>query len=129
MIPFPPVVEHPHPGAFITRHPRDEVAPHGLSLPWIVGLTSDEGSMKSAVFAATPELMADLTANWDKAWPVMLYYDHLPASRQEEITKAITTFYFGGQRQVTERTVQNFTNVSDEGRGGGREMRVRVVGR
>jgi hypothetical protein len=48
MIPFPPVVEPDLPGAFITKHPRDEVAPHALGIPWLTGITSDEGAMKSA---------------------------------------------------------------------------------
>lgn len=111
MIPFPPVVEHIHAGAYITKHPRKEVAPHALSLPWIVGLTSDEGAMKSAAFAVTPELMQSLNENWDKAWPVMLYYDHLSGERQAEITKGITEFYFNGRREVDAGNLQNYTNV------------------
>lgn len=111
MIPFPPVVEHEHEGAFITRHPRDEVAPHALSMPWIIGLTSDEGAMKSAAFAESPKLMADLNENWDKAWPLMLYYDHHPKDKQRQITQAITEFYFNNERRVGPATLQNFTNV------------------
>lgn len=112
MIPFPPVVEHEHPGALITKHPRDEIAPHALSLPWIVGLTSDEGTMKSAAFAHSPELMRDLNENWDKAWPLMLYYDHLPKNKQRQITAAITKFYFDNKRWVGQDNLQNYTNVS-----------------
>lgn len=48
MIPFPPVVEPDLPGAFITEHPRDVITPHGLDIPWITGITMDEGVMKSA---------------------------------------------------------------------------------
>lgn len=48
MVPFPPVVEPDLPGAFITAHPKDVDRPHGLSVPWLTGLTSDEGAMKSA---------------------------------------------------------------------------------
>lgn len=48
MVPFPPVVEIDLPGAFITKHPRDEINPHGKSIPWIVGITTDEGALKSA---------------------------------------------------------------------------------
>lgn len=112
MIPFPPVVEHEHPGAFITKHPRDEVAPHALSLPWIIGLTSDEGSMKSAAFAVSSELMKDLNENWEKAWPLMLYYDHQPEEKRKEITDEISRFYFNGKREMNPELVQNYTNVS-----------------
>lgn len=48
MIPFPPVVEPDLPGAFITKHPRDEDEPHGLPIPFLTGLTSGDGAMKSA---------------------------------------------------------------------------------
>lgn len=48
MVPFPPVVEIDLPGAFITKHPRDDLNPHGKSIPWMVGITTDEGALKSA---------------------------------------------------------------------------------
>lgn len=48
MIPFPPVVEPNLPGAFITEHPRNVDTPHGTTIPWLTGLTSEEGAMKSA---------------------------------------------------------------------------------
>ena len=48
MVPFPPVVEPNLPGAFITNHPKDVINSHGNSLPWMTGLTSEEGAMKSA---------------------------------------------------------------------------------
>lgn len=48
MIPFPPVVEPNLPGAFISEHPRDVKTPHAISIPWMGGLTADEGAMKSA---------------------------------------------------------------------------------
>lgn len=48
MVPFPPVVEPDLPGAFIAKHPRNVTRPHGLSIPWMTGLTNDEGSIKSS---------------------------------------------------------------------------------
>lgn len=48
MIPFPPVIEPNLPGAFITKHPRDEHEPNAISVPFMTGLTFDEGVMKSA---------------------------------------------------------------------------------
>lgn len=48
MIPFPPVVEPEHPGAFITKHPRDGLDENSLKVPLMTGLTFDEGAMKSA---------------------------------------------------------------------------------
>lgn len=48
MIPFPPVVEPDIPGAFITKHPREEHDENALNIPFLTGLTFDEGVMKSA---------------------------------------------------------------------------------
>lgn len=48
MIPFPPVVEPNHPGAFITKHPREGHDENSLMIPLMTGLTFDEGAMKSA---------------------------------------------------------------------------------
>lgn len=48
MIPFPPVVEPDIPGAFITKHPRDGHDENSLNIPFMTGLTYDEGAMKSA---------------------------------------------------------------------------------
>lgn len=48
MIPFPPVVEPDLPGAFISRNPRDGHDENSLQIPFMTGLTYDEGAMKSA---------------------------------------------------------------------------------
>lgn len=48
MIPFPPVVEPDLPGAFITKHPRGPHEKFALDIPFMTGLTYDEGVMKSA---------------------------------------------------------------------------------
>ena len=48
MVPFPPVVEPEGKGAFITKHPRDVEEPHGLTIPFMTGITADEGALKTA---------------------------------------------------------------------------------
>lgn len=48
MVPYPPVVEPDLPGAFITKHPRDVINIHGNTVPWMSGINSDEGVMKTA---------------------------------------------------------------------------------
>ncbi|XP_039430550.1 venom carboxylesterase-6 [Culex pipiens pallens] len=112
MIPFPPVVEPDLPGAFITKHPRDEYEPHALGLPWMTGLTLDEGALKSASLINLSELRASLNENWERALPVSLYYNHhLPdRARVEDITGAIGSFYFNGRKLIKE-TEQNLTNL------------------
>lgn len=48
MVPFPPVVEPVGEDAFISEHPRNVARPHGSSIPWMTGLTTDEGALKTA---------------------------------------------------------------------------------
>lgn len=112
MIPFPPVVEYSHPGAFITKHPRDEKEPWGLNLPWITGLTKDEGAMKSAPIINMKNLTDDLNKNWERALPIALNYDHHKCpEKQKQITEAISNFYFNNEK-LHDKTRQNLTNVS-----------------
>ncbi|XP_058454954.1 carboxylic ester hydrolase [Malaya genurostris] len=110
MIPFPPVVEPNLPGAFITKHPREEYEPHAIALPWMTGLTMDEGALKSASLINLPEIRANLNEHWDRALPVSLNYDHHDERRQQEITNAINKFYFNNQQLIKE-TEQNLTNL------------------
>ncbi|XP_062554663.1 carboxylic ester hydrolase [Armigeres subalbatus] len=110
MIPFPPVVEPDLPGAFITKHPRDEYEPHALGLPWMTGLTLDEGALKSASLINVPELRASLNQHWDRALPLSLNYDHHEDLHRQEITEAINKFYFNDRKLVKE-TEQNLTNL------------------
>ncbi|ETN67020.1 juvenile hormone esterase [Anopheles darlingi] len=110
MIPFPPVVEPNLPGAFITKHPRDVSDPHALELPWMTGLTLDEGALKSASLINVPSLRQSLNDHWDQALPISLYYDHHDLKRQQKITELINKFYFNNQKLV-EKTERNLTNL------------------
>lgn len=47
MVTFSPVVEPNMPGAFITEHPRDEKTEKSFKIPFLTGVTYDEGLMKS----------------------------------------------------------------------------------
>ncbi|XP_053670190.1 juvenile hormone esterase [Anopheles nili] len=110
MIPFPPVVEPDIPGSFITKHPRHELEPHAIGLPWMTGLTLDEGALKSASLINVPNLRRSINENWDHALPISLYYDHHKLSRQREITQLINDFYFNNQK-LTQQTEKNLTNL------------------
>uniref|UniRef100_A0AAG5D402 Carboxylic ester hydrolase n=1 Tax=Anopheles atroparvus TaxID=41427 RepID=A0AAG5D402_ANOAO len=110
MIPFPPVVEPDLPGAFITKHPRDEYEPHAISLPWMTGLTLNEGALKSASLINVPTYRQRLIDRWDQALPISLYYDHHEKQKQGEITQKINEFYFGNQ-QLVKATEKNLTDL------------------
>lgn len=45
---FMPVIESKSPQAFLTEHPRDEIAERSLKIPFLTGNTYDEGVLKSA---------------------------------------------------------------------------------
>uniref|UniRef100_A0A182QQQ3 Carboxylic ester hydrolase n=1 Tax=Anopheles farauti TaxID=69004 RepID=A0A182QQQ3_9DIPT len=130
MIPFPPVVEPDLPGAFITKHPRDEYGPHALALPWMTGLTQDEGALKSASLINVPELRESLNDHWNDALPVSLYYDHHDLDRQRQITNQINNFYFNNQ-QLVKATEQNLTNLYSDAwfvAGMDEYLRIRLLG-
>lgn len=110
MIPFPPVVEPDLPGAFISVHPRDVKQPHGLSIKWMAGLTSDEGAMKSAPLINLKELTNDININWEHALETSLYYDHHDNKTKEKMTNRISEVYFKNWK-LTPETQQNLTNV------------------
>lgn len=48
MLPFPPVVEPDLAGAFITKHPRETITENAKEIPFVTGITFDEGALKSA---------------------------------------------------------------------------------
>ncbi|XP_035896767.1 venom carboxylesterase-6-like [Anopheles stephensi] len=130
MIPFPPVVEQDAPGAFITKHPREEYEPHAIGLPWMTGLTLDEGALKSASLINLPELRQSLNDNWDRALPISLYYDHHEPARQRQITQHINSFYFNNQKLV-EATEKNLTNLYSDAwflAGMDEYLRIRLLG-
>jgi len=49
MIPFRPVIEPEHPGAFLIEDPLISVRKGRLlDIPWMTGITSEEGSLRVA---------------------------------------------------------------------------------
>ena len=114
MVPFPPVIEPEHEGAFITENPRFKTNMHGNDVAWMTGITSEEGAMKSAPLIHNFELTNDLMKNWNRALPISLYYDHLSEEKQQEITAKINEFYFKNQK-LTLNTQQNLTNLYTDG--------------
>lgn len=49
MVPFRPVIEPEHPGAFLTEDPLISIREGRLlDIPWMTGITSDEGALKVA---------------------------------------------------------------------------------
>ncbi|CAO1442227.1 unnamed protein product, partial [Diamesa serratosioi] len=87
---------------------------HSLDIPWITGVTSEEGSLKSAIFINDKKMGEKLNKDWDRALPTSLYYDHLEDKKQDAITKEINDFYFNGEK-FTESNGGNLTNMYSDG--------------
>lgn len=111
MVPFPPVVEGDHENAFITEDPRFNVDSHGNSIPWMTGINSEEGAMKSSPLIFNSELTESLHADWERALPISLYYDFISDDEKIEITKKIDEFYFKNMRRINENSQTNLTNL------------------
>lgn len=114
MVPFPPVVEPAHEGAFLIENPRYKSDMHGNDIAWMTGVTSEEGAMKSAPLINLSDRTVDLMKNWARALPISLYYDHHSRDIQQEITQKINEFYFKNQK-LTTSTQQNLTNLYTDG--------------
>ncbi|GAB0091515.1 hypothetical protein DMENIID0001_063670 [Sergentomyia squamirostris] len=112
VVKFPPTIEHDEKDGIIGEHPKNIKENHGLKIPLLIGLTRDEGVVRSLEIKSVPRLVDDLHEKWDEILPIILSYTEMDAVKQMEITKAVTDFYFGGKRgkEAMEMT-QNFTNM------------------
>lgn len=99
MIPFRPVIEPEHPGAFITEDPFVATkAGHLVDIPWMTGVTSEEGSLKvpSIYSPSNTELLKRLNDDFSNVAPVtLLYGETCPKHLQDKISDSIKEFYFG----------------------------------
>lgn len=110
MIPFKPVIEPPHPGAFMEKHPFDIIKSGEASLkPTIFGVTSSEGALRAASIFGVPNLLEEFDKNFDRIVPISLLYD-LTCEEQTKITKQIRQFYFG-ESKINNSSREQVTNV------------------
>ncbi|NP_001124351.1 beta-esterase 2 precursor [Bombyx mori] len=102
MTPFKAVVEPDLPGAFLTRNARD--TPKAPSVPWMTGLTKNEGCLKSVWITANDTRYEEFISGFDTIAPVTFYYDNSPFP--EVITKKLRQKYIdGNNRKVIENGI------------------------
>ncbi|XP_013189471.2 juvenile hormone esterase [Amyelois transitella] len=89
MTPFKAVVEPDLPGAFLTQSPRK--FPKVPSVPWLTGLTKDEGCLKTGWIIKNETRYKEFLSGFDAIAPVTFYYDNSP--HVAEITKAVRKKY------------------------------------
>ncbi|XP_012252139.2 venom carboxylesterase-6-like [Athalia rosae] len=99
MIPFRPIVEPNHPGAFLTEDPAEALKAGRIAdIPWMSGITSHEGTLKVAgIYGLNDgEDVKRLDDDFQKIAPVTLLYDnYCTEDHRSEVTKRIREFYFG----------------------------------
>jgi len=85
---FGPVVEVGSKRPFIDQHPRD-LLKKGLSqdLPWIAGVTTEDGLYPAGDFVTDVNAMKELDENWEKLAPSFLFFD--PKLTDSEIADAV----------------------------------------
>ncbi|XP_001992565.2 venom carboxylesterase-6 [Drosophila grimshawi] len=115
MIPFPPVIEPEHTGAFLTLRPRDAPLPHGQKLPLMIGVTAEEGLLKTAALLNLPHLMDEFKTYFDQLLPLVLNYDHHELEAQQQITRHIESFYFKAGHNYNKSNHQNLTDLISDG--------------
>lgn len=128
VIVFPPVVEtlfQSEEEAFISDYCMKK---HSFDIPWMVGISSEEGLFKIArknkfsmeicclknsltAFFNNKKLMDDMIKNWDRLLPIVFNSDYLHADRQQQIIRELNEFYFQNE-PFLESNRDNMTNVS-----------------
>ncbi|CAH1119496.1 unnamed protein product [Phaedon cochleariae] len=94
LLPFRPIVEPDSNGAFLTEHPL-EIIKSGklLDVPSVVGLTTEEGAIKSAGLK-NANLLDEFCERFDEISPVSLFLDRV-VKNPKPIISEIRKFYFG----------------------------------
>lgn len=114
MIPFRPVIEPDHEGAFLTDDPALLMKYGRLSdIPWMTGITSQEGSLRvpGLYGLRNGELVKELNDNFQKIAPISLLYEETcPDSLKDEVTRKIRKFYLG-ERQIDSSTRFELVNM------------------
>ncbi|XP_013147739.1 PREDICTED: venom carboxylesterase-6-like [Papilio polytes] len=108
MTPFKAVAEPDLPGAFLTASPRK--TPSVAAVPWMTGLTKDEGCLKSVWITANSSRYQEFISAFEAIAPVTFYYDNSPYA--DVITDRIKDVYFngGGQEEIKSGILEIYTD-------------------
>ena len=93
-----PVIEPPHPGAFIDDLPENIYKkPDGVAkVPWIVGINSDELSINLATILLDPVLVSDFNEQWTtKVGPAMMEIRSDSTDDPQSALAAVWEHYMG----------------------------------
>ncbi|CAK9823159.1 Venom carboxylesterase-6 [Anthophora retusa] len=113
--PFGPVPEKFGDEPFIDRTPVEIVSSGDVQdIPWITGVTSEEGLYPVAEFIAKPEALKKLDKNWEVLAPTFLDYNYtLSKEKHTEVAKLIRNHYFGSKK-IDSTTTKSLIKVASD---------------
>ncbi|KAL3282171.1 hypothetical protein HHI36_005365 [Cryptolaemus montrouzieri] len=110
-LPFRPTVEHPSQNAFLADSPANLFESKTFNdVPFMTGITKEEGLISSSVFANKPELLKKLSRNFNNITALLLWYDHV--DDPNTIREQLKTYYLGNKNSLTIEDFPNLINVS-----------------
>ncbi|XP_011297876.1 uncharacterized protein [Fopius arisanus] len=103
IMPFRPVAEPTHSGAFLTVEPSEmEHMKSGSDVPWMVGTNSDEGIFRVASIYGhrNSGLVEELNAKFNEYAPITLgFADNCPKPLYKKMAKLLRNFYLGDENK------------------------------
>ncbi|OAD60866.1 Esterase FE4 [Eufriesea mexicana] len=109
---FGPTVEEESEDAVLTMHPLTAMKSRRFrDIPFIIGVTKDEGLMKTMAVLSDESNEKELLNNFEMLLPPMLEYTQL-ISNTTEFVDAIKEFYFAGNVSATFK--KNITQVTSD---------------
>ncbi|KOC63849.1 Venom carboxylesterase-6 [Habropoda laboriosa] len=87
---------------------------YSSDVPWVTGVTSEEGLYPVAEFIAKPEALKTLEENWELLAPHFLDYNYtLPKEKHIEVAKLIKNHYFGSKK-IDSATLKPLIQVASD---------------
>ncbi|CAL7947466.1 unnamed protein product [Xylocopa violacea] len=113
--PFGPIPEKFGDEPFIDRTPAEIISSGAVQdVPWVTGVTSEEGLYPVAEFIAQPEALKKLEQNWDLLAPHFLDYNYtLPKEKHVEVARLIKNHYFGSNK-IDQTTTKPLIQVAGD---------------
>ncbi|KAF2900148.1 hypothetical protein ILUMI_06038, partial [Ignelater luminosus] len=104
-IPFRPVIETNTTNAFLAEDPAEIIrSGKAAKVPFLTGITAQDGAFRSSVFFGMPHLLDELNANFSRIAPFVFLYDEI-ATDTDYVTRKIKEFYFANE------TITNFSRT------------------
>lgn len=111
IVQFGPVVEHKHPGAFLTETPEMAyINNRAAKVPWINGFTRDEMVFLMAGLIPNEPAIREINENWDVVGPVVFSLVYNTTENNIQAARQIWRYYMGNETLRFE-TRHNFARV------------------